>query len=145
MSRRGARGMTLAEILVASGILIFGIVGVVALIGQATRSHQRAVNETVATQIATSKLNELRATFAQGRMPEINMGPDDRSALSENQGFYLHQHFVELEPRPRQESDPGHEFFVEVRVTWSERGDEQNVILRSICLKREVPMQQPVR
>src|SRR3990172_3539485 len=64
--RRCQRGMTLVEVLVAGAILVFGMVGVLAVLGAASRSHKRAIDETLATFVATSVLSEMRAKFAVG-------------------------------------------------------------------------------
>ncbi len=64
---RAARGFSLIEVLVAMGVLVVGIVGVLALFAAAADAHRRALEETTAAIIADSVIAEQRAAFNRNR------------------------------------------------------------------------------
>lgn len=59
MSRAGARGFTLLEVMVALAILAVGLMGVSDLVGGAMRNHARAKQLDVATLLARGKMADL--------------------------------------------------------------------------------------
>ena len=120
--RRRPRGMTLVEVLMAGAILTFGMVGIMALLGTAHRSHRIAVHETNAVQIAQSVMAEYRSYFARGVVP----GGHPRSDASDDYPDYKYEVKVtDLRmPTPRAYPEVGREFYVEVRVFWD--ADQEN-------------------
>lgn len=136
--RRPGRGMTLVEVLIASAILVFGMAGVLSILAAAQRTHQRARDETLATLVGTSVLAELRSEFARGRVPrEIG----DRSA-EEWPDETRFRYAVKLVNQTRRKPPPGlnfpvgEEYYVEVKVFWSDARDEKLAVFRSVMFLR---------
>ena len=126
--RRGAAGFTLTEVMVAIGILVVGILGIIALISVGVASHRRAIRATDATFIATSEISKLRQQLDKA----------DRSAKDVTTvGFQRH----ELYPRYwyRVEAieldKDGREVFVRVTVRWTKDGPSDEAF-ETIVLRR---------
>jgi len=62
---RNSRGFTLAEILIAIGILLVGMTGVLAVYAVAVDFHRRAVDNSSIALLAENMLNEITADFGR--------------------------------------------------------------------------------
>ena len=134
---RGNSGMTLIEVLIASAILVFGMVGILALFNAAARTHKRAVDETTATQVAMSVMSELRGDFAHSRVPPST----DKSVPAESNdypGYKYHVRIVDPEPKRTVKDTAlmGKEYYVEVKVLWSDRGEDKSVLFQTVMFLR---------
>ena len=131
MPRRAtARGMTLVEVLMAGAILAFGMVGILALLGTAHRSHRQAIHETTSVQLAQSVFAEYRAAFSRGVVP-----PSEAKKTGEDYPDYKYDVMVTdmRMATPRMYPDYGREFLVEVRVYFSEDYDvRKSVAIQTI-------------
>ena len=132
-SRRGPRGMTLVEVMMAFAILITGLVGIFAILHAGLRSHKRAVNETEASILAASLMSELRADFSRARRP-----PSD-SATTWHQSADYPEYKYRTVIVPLEQARAGidaraadREYFVRVEVRWAERGDNKSVSFDTI-------------
>ena len=118
--RNAARGMTLVEVLMAGAILAFGMVGILALLGTAHRSHRQAIHETTAVQISQTVFAEYRSLFARGAIPASQL-----KTVHEDYPDYKYDVKV-IDMRmatSRMYPDYGREFLIEVRVYWSDDFD----------------------
>jgi prepilin-type N-terminal cleavage/methylation domain-containing protein len=123
---RGAgRGFTLLEVLIAVGILVMGMTGVLAVFATATRSHGRAVHSTESAIIATSLVSEARARFREsGSLIPVVGGKypgKDRYAYDID--------YVYLD----KDAD---EALMRVTVRWAERGEGVHYTFDTILLKK---------
>lgn len=64
--RRGGRGFTLMEILIALGIFVIAASSIMSLFVVAASTHKRAVDNTRAAMLAESLLSELEADVKRG-------------------------------------------------------------------------------
>jgi type II secretory pathway pseudopilin PulG len=138
---RAARGMTLLEVMIATGILVFGMVAILAIILTAQRSHQRAVHETNAVQVANSILSELRAQMDRGQLPEAYSPDRPFEQLPRHRDYPDYRYAVtlkKLEPQRRNPKAPplGEEYYVEVKVFWSQRGEAQLATFQTVMFLR---------
>jgi type II secretory pathway pseudopilin PulG len=134
--------MTLVEVLVATGILVFGMAALMAVIATAQRTHRRAVSETVAVQVAQSVLARWRGAMAKGQLPDPtppntpfeNLPPD-----RDYPGYRCAVQIQKIEPRRTGKSaEPlGEEYYVEVKVSWAMGGDEHSAVFRTVMLLRK--------
>lgn len=121
---RCARGMTLIEVLIASAILAFGMAGVLAALSTAFRSHKRALDETNAALVGASVMADLRGIFASGLVPYAIA----ENAAKPHADFPDYRYAVKLADLSAKRGIKGgpklgQEFYVEVRVYWTDRGD----------------------
>ncbi|MCZ7646517.1 MAG: prepilin-type N-terminal cleavage/methylation domain-containing protein [Planctomycetota bacterium] len=138
--RRAAQGMTLVEVLIASAILVFGMAGVLAIMGSALRTHQRARDETHATLVGASILAELQSQFASGIKPR-EIAERSAEAWPDDPRFKYTVRLESLTPRRRPvpggfDFPVGEEFYVEVKVLWSDARDDKSAIFRTIQFLR---------
>jgi type II secretory pathway pseudopilin PulG len=138
---RAARGMTLIEVMMATGILVFGMVAILAIILTAQRSHQRAVNETNAVLVANSVLSELRAIMDKGRLPETYSPDKPFEQLPQHRDYPDYRYAVGLKCLEAQRRNPkapllGEEYCVEVTVFWAQRGEAQSVTFQTVMFLR---------
>lgn len=125
-------GMTLIELLMSFAILIGGLVCVFALLLAGTGAHKRAMKETEAGLIAASILADLRSEFARG--DKIPAGePNQKFITLENEYPHcrLNRAIIPLETR----SGLPREYYVRVRVAWTEKGDDKYVEYNTVMFK----------
>jgi type II secretory pathway pseudopilin PulG len=141
---RAARGMTLIEVMIATGILVFGMVAILAIILTAQRSHQRAVHETNAVLVANSVLSELRAMMDKGNLPETYPPDKPFEQLPQHRDYPDYRYAVSLKKLEAQRRNPnapllGDEYYVEVTVFWAQRGEAQSATFQTaMFLQRPV-------
>lgn len=137
--RRNARGMTLLEVLIAGGILVFGMVGVLALFNAAARTHKRAVDETHAVQLGASVMSDLRALFEKGVLPN-GTPPGVPQENADFPGYKYAVQIIDLQAKGGRrvgiKDQPGQEFFVEVRVYFPSRGKELSIPFHTVMVLR---------
>lgn len=124
MSRKG---FTLVEILVALAILAIGATSAMSLLAAATAMHKKAVDQVNSAFIAETVVSEIesRMLTATGAVTPYGNGSVD--------GFP--DYFYEFQLSPVDNSP--YEYFVNVRVSWKEKGvtkiqDFQTILLRRI-------------
>jgi Tfp pilus assembly protein PilV len=138
---RGGRGMTLVEVMMATAVLVFGMVAILAIILTAQRAHQRAVNETNAVLVANSVLSEWRASMDRGnpptptppnstyaQLPIHKDYPDYRYAVSAKE--------INAQRRPANAPALGQEYLVEVTVYWAQRGEQRSMSFQTVMFQR---------
>lgn len=125
---RQRRGMTLIELLMSFAILMGGVVCIFGLLLAGTSAHRRAIKETEATMIGGSLLADLRGDFARGILQKSDRS-DNFEEVEGHPGFTANRIFFSVEPKkPNQPRTLGErEYFVRVRVRWSEKGENQFV------------------
>ena len=112
--------MTLVEVLMAGAILAFGMVGILALLGTAHRSHRQAIHETTSVQIAQTVFAEYRSLFARGYTP----GSELKKVHEDYPDYKYDVKVTDLRlATSRIYPDYGREFLLEVRVYWSDDFD----------------------
>jgi type II secretory pathway pseudopilin PulG len=141
---RAPRGMTLVEVMIATGILVFGMVAILAIILTAQRSHQRAVHETNAVQVANSVLAEWRVALNQGQTLQVcapDRPFDQLLTLSDYPDYRYAVTAKKLEAQRYNAKAPplGEEYFVEVTVFWSQRGEAQSALFQTVMFARVKP------
>ena len=133
-------GMTLVEVLIALGIFIVGMVGVLSLVTAAMRAQKRAVAEANAAELAETVMAELRAKFETGRVPLGGAGARDISH-PDYPDYRYSVRLVPLEdtipsdPRARGQAPPK-TYFVEVEVAWGEGGEKRTAVFQSVMILR---------
>jgi len=129
LNRRRARGMTLVELLIAFGILMTGLVCIFAMILAGTSSHRRAIKETEATMVASSVIADMRGDLAKGLIPQ-----SDGSTyidVPDKPGYSCNRVIFSVDQRKGDDR----EFFVRVRVRWSEKGENQFIEFNTIMCR----------
>jgi type II secretory pathway pseudopilin PulG len=140
-------GMTLMEVLIATAILVFGVVAVLAVVMSAQRTHQRATDETIAVQVAQSIMAEWRELLDKGGFKDGSIPPstDPKTPFDQLKGHvdYPDYHYAVkyAEIYPTRGSDKssvpvGREYLVEVHVFWLRQGGTRSVVFRTIMLHR---------
>ncbi|MBI3828543.1 MAG: hypothetical protein HY291_03450 [Planctomycetes bacterium] len=125
-----ARGMTLMEVLIATGILVFGLVSVMAALQTGLRTHARALHENNAALVGASVMAELRSIFARGTQPHgISELTPQESADFPGYKFAVAIKDISGAHGVRGGPDLGREFFVEVKVTWGDHPEERKWIV----------------
>ena len=114
--------------MVAIGILVVGMLGIIALISVGVTSHRRAIRATDATFIATSEIAELRQRLdkADRSAKDVTMVGYQRHELYPR--YWYRVEAVELDK-------DGREVFVRVTVRWSKDGASGEVF-ETIVLRR---------
>ena len=95
--KRGARGMSLVEVLLAVAILVAGLICVFAILGSGLQSQNRAIHESEAALVAASVSAEMRAEFFHGRMPPS----ESRNTFTphpDSPGYQVNRQVMPLEP-----------------------------------------------
>jgi type II secretory pathway pseudopilin PulG len=137
------KGMTLIELLMSFAILMAGLVCIFALLLAGTSSHRRAIKETEATLLAGSILADLRAEFARGVVPD-----SDNAAykdIEDRPGYQFNRLIFPVDPkRGETQRRDGREFFVRVRVRWSEKGDNQFIEFNTVMFRGSLTAPRPV-
>lgn len=123
---RPARGMTLIELLISIAILMGGMVCIFAFLLAGTSSHRRAIKETEATMIAASAMADLRGDFAAGVVAHSD--GETYVEVKNKTGFKINRLIVSIDPAKSEKR----EYFVRIRVRWSEKGDNQFIEFSSI-------------
>lgn len=121
--------MTLIELLIAFAILMTGLVCIFAMILAGTSSHRRAIKETEATMIASSAMADLRADLSKGIIPSSD--GTTYTDVTESPGYACNRVIFPIDPRKGDER----EFFVRVRVRWSEKGENQFVEFNTLMCR----------
>jgi len=127
--RRRTSGMTLVELLIAFAILITGLVCIFGMILAGTSSHRRAIKETEATMIASSVIADMRADLSKGLIP-----PSDSNnfvEIPDNPGYAVNRVIFAID----QNKGEDREFFVRVKVRWSEKGENQLVEFSTLMFR----------
>jgi type II secretory pathway pseudopilin PulG len=121
--RRPPKAMTLIEVLLAMAILITGLVAIFSLLNTGFQSHKRAVQETEAAMVASSALDELRALFSRGVIPESDA--KDKFRPSEDFPNYSTRREIYPVNTSQNSSALDLEYFVRLEVRWKQRGDDK--------------------
>jgi type II secretory pathway pseudopilin PulG len=130
--RVAARGMTLVEVMMAGGILLFGMAGIMSMFVTAVRFHKEAVDEDAAAETAALLFNTLRANFAAGKVETNYQG------VSPNYPDYSYS--VHTQPLGEQG-----EHKVEIRVSWLARGEERARVFCTVMYLRPPDPQPSLR
>ena len=128
--------MTLIELLVAFAILIGGLVCIFALLLSGAASHGGAIKETEATLIAGSELADLRAEFSRGTVPHSD-GQLFKD-MDDHPGFQINRVVFAIDPAQHGEAvlaSTAREFFVRVKVRWSEKGENQALEFKTVMFR----------
>jgi len=120
--------MTLVELLIAFAILMSGLVCIFALLMAGAASHRRAIKETEATMIASSILADMRGELAVGVIPA-----SDGLTYQEVKDHEGYKSNCVIFPIDRRKGD-NREFFVRLRIRWSEKGDNQFIEFNTVML-----------
>lgn len=134
--RRRGRGMTLIELLLSIAILMAGMVCIFALLLTGLNSHRRAIKETEATMIAASALADLRADFAGGVVPRSD--GSTYVEVKDHAGYKINRLIVSVDPQKGE----NREYFVRVRISWSQKGESQFIEFNTIMCNG-MPKAQP--
>ncbi len=118
--------MTLVELLISFAILMVGLVCIFGFLLAGTTSHRRAIKETEATMIAGSILADLRGDFARGDIPHSDGAIYE--ALPDHAGYECNRLIVSVDPQKGDDR----EFFVRVRVRWSQKGEGQFIEFNTV-------------
>lgn len=140
-------GMTLMEVLIATAILVFGVVAVLAVVMSAQRTHQRAIDETIAVQVAQSIMAEWRELMDKGGDKSGNLPPstDPKTPFEQLKGhvdypdYHYAVKYTEIFPKTGMKGNNvpvGREFLVEVYVFWMRQGGTRSVVFHTIMLQR---------
>lgn len=138
------RGMTLLEVLIATAILVFGVVAVIGVIMSAQTTHRRAIDETIAVQVAQSVLAEWRMLMDKGaaQLPASVDPKTPFEQLKAHEDYPDYRYAVkyrEISPPGKLKSgeEPlGREYLVEVHVFWMRQGGPRSVVVHTIMLLR---------
>lgn len=142
--------MTLIEVLIATAILVFGVVSVLAVIMSAQRTHQRATDETIAVQVAQSIMAEWRELLDKGGYKDGSLPPSTDPKLPFNQlkghvdypDYHYAVKYTEFNaagprgPGGKDDIPIGREYRVEVHVFWLRQGGTRSVVFHTIILHR---------
>jgi len=136
--------MTLLEVLIATAILVFGVVAVLGVVMSAQRTHQRAIDETVAVQVAQSILAEWRMLMDKGAgLPQSTDPKKVTFEQMNSHADYLDYRYVVKydqvkKPKKLKGGEPplGIEYTVEVHVFWMRQGGPRSVVFRTVMLYR---------
>ena len=134
---RPARGMTLIELLISIGILMTGMVCIFAFLLAGTSSHRRAIKETEAGMIAASELADIRGDFAGGKI--VHSDGAEWIDLKNRPGYKINRVIFCIDPDRKDRR----EFFVRVRVKWTEKGDAQFVEFSSVVCNGQPRVVEP--
>lgn len=157
-NRRGQRGFTLLEILMAFTVLLLGVVGVYAVFSVGLISHKRAVDNTTSATLAGSLFDDISANYDvwyydrnRNGVPDLS---EDRNSNNMDDWFELQSGGRPRYPIPyalgytykiRYERSPtiDQELFVTIQVFWRQQGEAKAATFqRSIFLKR-LPLMEP--
>lgn len=126
---RRARAMTLMEVLIATAILVFGLVSIMAALQAGLSTHKRARDETHAAMVGATVMAEMRSIFARGQVP-APLSEDMPQESADFPGYYYAVALKDITPSrgTRGGEVLGREFFVEVKVTWKDKSDDRKWI-----------------
>lgn len=154
-ANNSVRGFTLMEILMAFTILISGIVGIYALFSVGVVSHKRAVDNTIAANIAGSVFDDIAANYEIYYYDRDHNGkPDlgeDKNANGKFDWFERsdgnlrypipyrrgYEYEIEYETNP---SMAPQELFVTVHVYWRASGRKRSETFRRAIYIRRLPV-----
>jgi len=135
--------MTLLEVLIATAILVFGVVAVIGVIMSAQRTHQRAIDETVAVQVAQSILAEWRLLMDKAANLPVSADPktpfDELKRHADYPDYRYAVKYTEISPPDKKKGGDlplGREFMVEVHVFWMRQGGPRSVVFHTVMLQR---------
>lgn len=131
-TRPTPRGMTLVEVLIAGGIMVFGMAGILTMFTTAVRFHKRAADEYAAAATGESVLAALRAEFDAGRVPPSTR-PGDRPSLP---AYPDYAYEVAIGGGGAKGGQGNNVYTVEVRVYWKARGEERTQSFRTLMFRR---------
>jgi len=137
-------GMTLLEVLIATAILVFGVVAILGVIMSAQRTHRRAIDETVAVQVAQSVMAEWRMVMDKGADLPQSVDPkkmdfEDMSMHADYPEYRYAVKYTEVSPPGKLKSGEmplGREYVVEVHVFWMRQGGPRSVVFHTVMLCR---------
>ncbi|MCC6574640.1 MAG: prepilin-type N-terminal cleavage/methylation domain-containing protein [Planctomycetes bacterium] len=161
-SRRNAsrRGFTVLEVILAFAILLVGLVSIYALFARGLVSHKRAVDYTIAGQLAASVFEDISANY---QIYYYDMDLNGRPDLSEDRNFNGVDDWFEPDqsgqlpyPIPRHEGyrfkieyvhpadkDMRQSIFVTLRVYWLNAGEQRSEVFERAVYVRYMHMYFP--
>ena len=119
LSRRGERGFTLLEVIVAMALFAAGIVAISRLFTGALRLSGGASDASAA------------AIYARQRMEEALLAPDPAEGVEQGAFGDRHRWILETSFVPPEEEKPYDEIRFRVTVTWDDGGHERATELTS--------------
>lgn len=122
-------GFTIIEVLIALGILVVGMLGIIALLAVATRSHTRAKHAVNATMIATSEIADARHKLSNSRAA---LSSAATAKFQKHKLYPRYDYKVDVVPLDRD----GREVYVRVTVRWKQRGRNVEEVFETIVLRR---------
>ncbi len=119
-------GFTLVEVLVAVGIFMLGMLGILALYGSAARSGRLAADETNAALLAQTVVAELRS--------QVNAGHKITAVIERSHDdFPRYKYSVEAV-----ELDEGSgEYYVRIEIFWQRKSKVRAEKFNTIVMKKE--------
>ena len=120
------RGFTLLELMIAIGILVAGMVGILGVLTVATHSQRAALDDCVSATVADTVVADIRRACALGEAPD--------SMHDERYEFDLrYTYSVELVLLDKHAG----EYMVLVKINWLRRGLTREREFRTIVVSRE--------
>ena len=135
------RGFTLLEVMVALAILGIGIVTVLELFAGSLRLGVKASRYTQATIYAQNVMSHLFTQNFLDDGEESGELPGGYAWRARVQEIHPDEDHSRLQPNRQNPTDLFHLKEIEVRVTWSEGNGEQNLVLHSLRMLTEQPIQ----
>lgn len=141
MTRRArAGGFTLVEILVALGIMAFGVTVALGLFTLATRTHKRALDRTNAGLVAESAMAELRSTLtATSDLSGLASAGGASVYLRRGGSYPGHEDYaydLVLTPLDGDTPDEADTFLAEVTVRWRATGKARTQVYSTVVVRR---------
>ena len=159
-ARTGQAGFTLLEILIALGIMAFGIATVIGLFAAATATHQRAMDNQTAALLAESVVADWEAALtldfdvesyplapAPAAADPIPIGAPLNGSVSGDQTYLVVDnqmsrlypgtfYSVYLTPLEPLDDQPPLAYVVEVEIGWRDRGKLRRALFQTVLLKQ---------
>ena len=124
-------GFSLLEIIVALGILAFGIASAIALFAAATAAHKRAIDRTHAAAIAEQAFADIESALARGVDPEAIVESPPLSEIQRNfPGYDVTVAFFAVDGSTAED-----ELLIEVTVNWKFRGSDRAEVFRQLIVR----------
>jgi uncharacterized protein (TIGR02598 family) len=131
--RRGRKGFTIVELLIAVGILAIGMVALLGLVSVGLRSQRMAQQATDMTAIATSKITDLRHELDKQNASAKSVCTGSYQQHDDFPAYWYKVDAVELDKY-------GREVYVRVSVHAGRppphRGDADSEVFETIVLRR---------